>query len=216
MAALTSPLDLATFFSNIAHVDWTLDFDDVSTAVETRGGKPIKISNGDPLWFGTFTVKPLLHQYVDTVLAKIRLLKRPDMRFMIRTPYRLGTIADPSGASWVGFTPNVTSVEANKREINLNGLPANAVISEGDYVSYNFNSPVQRGFHQVVTGKVANGSGVATLVEVNPPIHEGFTSGTVAFRQAYMLAVIVNENTSPARFRSVVADGISVAWRQYL
>lgn len=213
---ISFPLDLASFFNGIAHIEWTLDFDDVTSMVETRGGKPIKVSNGDPLWFGTITVKPLMHNSADAILAKVRLLKKPGAHFMVRPPYRVGTIANPTGSLWVGYTPNVTSVDANRVEINLNGLPPNAVISEGDYISYDYNSPTQRGFHQVVTGKTANGSGVATLVEVNPPIHEGFTSGTVAFRNPYLLAVLVNDQAQPGRFRSVVSDSFTLPWRQLL
>lgn len=137
------------------------------TAYGTTLGKDL----GPALWSASYTTAPM---YADEALSfeamlnsldgVIQQFEAGDLRRVFPKAYPDGDFAD---------TGAIASVNANNKAISMSGLSAGFVISQGDFLAFDYGG--SRALHQAVEGATANGSGVTAEFEVRPHIRPGFT-----------------------------------------
>jgi len=112
--------------------------------------------------------------------------------------------------------PVLSALISGNREISLSGLPANYVLSRGDYLSWTYNGG-RRALHRVVEPVTASAGGVATSFEVTPPVRPGsVTSTPVTLRRASCAAKLRAGTVQKGRSRRTVTDGMSFEFIQTL
>jgi hypothetical protein len=67
----------------------------------------------------------------------------------------------------------ISFINTNNKAIALSGLPANFVLSPGDYLSFDYGDNDTRALHQVVEGITANASGQTNQFEIRPFLRPG-------------------------------------------
>lgn len=215
--ALSFPLSLASFLDLFTRIEATMDIGEAVLSAKTGGGEIITSNFGERLWAGRFTGQGHAFISLDEMTARIGLLRKGGASFLIRNPYRRGPAADPEGTILGAATPQITTFNANNRDITISGLPAGYVLRRGDLIGWTYlTGPTRYALHRVVTGVTANGSGVATT-EVMPPVRSGYaTPQSVTLVNPVCKAVMVPGSYQPP---SVQRNGIatfSFAWWQTL
>lgn len=175
--ALSFPLSLAEFFNRLRIASLELAPTDATVTSRTRGGEVLTAQVGNVLWQGIAQLTPHYRADADAVRALLQLMRRPGASFLATPAHRAGPIADPVGTILGAAAPKIDLIDANRRDVRIKDLPAGYVLSAGDYLSYTYgSSPTRYGFHQMVHGATANGSGVASGLEVTPPIPAGVSA----------------------------------------
>lgn len=215
--ALSFPLSLASFLDLFTRIEATMDIGEAVLSATTGGGEAITSNYGERLWAGRITGRGHAYISLDEMTARIGLLRQGGASFLVRNPYRRGPAADPEGTILGAATPQITTFNANNRDITISGLPAGYVLRRGDLISWTYLSgPTRYALHRVVTGSTANGSGVATT-EIMPPVRSGYaTPQSITLINPVCKAVIVPGSYQPP---SVQPDGIatfSFDWQQTL
>jgi hypothetical protein len=213
---LSFPLDLPQFFETFCPISTTFELGEAVLVNETGGGEVIPSDYGTRLWYGTVTLAPMKPVSVESIKALIRPLQDSRASFLLYPRHKRratggGSLAEPIG--------QINSLPTNKRLISLKQLPANYVITRGDFFSFIYSSnPSRYAFHQVVESITANNSGVTGQFEVIPPIRPGATVDTgVQFNRPRLKAKMVPGSLTITELpRRGYAAGATFAWRQTL
>lgn len=215
--AISFPVPLADFFGRLRIAELVLAPTDPTVISRTRGGEVLAAQIGNVLWSGSVALSRAHHGEAAAVQAMLALLRRSGGSFMASPVQRRGPLLDPEGALLGAATPQIHIVEANNRDIRIQNLPAGYTLSPGDYLSFTYGgAPLRYAFHQLVTGAIANGSGVTPVFEVTPPIRAGITlPATVKLVDPAFKAVLVSTPGYGA-FHRVFADGLSFDFVQTL
>lgn len=213
--ALTFPLNLGTFFDAAKLVSTKFWLPPVAEGEETGAGEIYQVQSSPRLWEGSATFVADSHDANDAMASKANLLLSPGSTFRVRPRHRRGPVGDPNGTALGAASVTLGAVNANLRDITLNGLPANyAGLQSGSYLSFAYQGIM--GFHQVVVGATATGLGVAT-VEVIPALRPGYAINVaVALELPHLIAVIKSGSFRPIEHRAGVSLGFSFDWRQTL
>lgn len=200
--ALTFPLTLAQFFDDLCISEASFDLDEAMQVNRTSGGEILTGATGTRLWYGEVMLHA--HRKVDAeeISAKISVLRQAGRPFLV-TPYgKAFPRLDPTGSILGVSAVTIQSVNANNRDITLQGLPVGYVLSAGDFLSFLYgSSPVRYALHQIAVGGTANGSGVAT-VEVSNFIRSGATAGiAVTLKNPVCKAVVRPGSFQPGSTR---------------
>lgn len=175
--ALTFPLPLAEFFNRLRIASLELAPTDATVTSRTRGGEVLTAQVGNVLWQGIAQLTPRPRADADAVRALLQLMRRPGASFLATPSHRAGPIADPEGAILGAAAPKIDLIDANRRDVRIKDLPAGYVLSPGDYLSFTYgSSPTRYGFHQLVQGATASGGGVASGLELTPPLPAGVSA----------------------------------------
>lgn len=181
-------------------------------------GTYLRASAGEALWQGSASIPIGTHREQAAIEALLRLTERPGASVMLYDPRQNGPASDPTGAALSGFSPTLTLVSTDRREIGLSNLPASFVLSAGDFFAFSYGaSPTRFAFHQVVTGSTANGSGSTNSnpAEVVPSIRAGFTlSAPVTLIRPTFKALIKGVQTGTGQ--GVLTSGASFNFTQTL
>lgn len=204
MPVLSFPLQLADFWANlkIASFD-ALELGGGLQTQNTGGGEVIAARTGQRLWEGDVTLVPGYDHTATEALLKV--LQDPGRSFMIEAHDRPFPLRDPNGAFLGAASPVIASLPAGGRSLTVSGLPAGYVLSPGDYISFTRGTPARHELIQVVTGAVADGSGVTPEFEVTPGIRPGTTVSTALrlarpqFRAMIVPGSVKLTPTGPAR-----------------
>ena len=219
MAAITYPIALADFFTDLGTVSVSFDLSDALETNENGGGEIFTSAYGPRLWYGDIEVRPHPHVEMDAVMVEIDALFEADASFFVSIGDREGTIADLDGSAYGAATPAIAGFNGSTmRELDLSGLPANYVISKGDYLSFEYSSsPTRYAFHRVTSGGTANGSGALNGIDVQPRLRTGIaTSDPVSMAPAFLKAKAIPGSKLPPRRNAVISTGPSFSWRQTL
>lgn len=176
--ALTFPLPLNDFFGGL-NVQATELFLAPSLVVtgRTRGGSVLTTDLGDRLWQGVCALPPARPADAAAIRARLSVLCDGGRSLLIHPMPLWAPRADPDGSILGAATPSIHTVAANNREVRIQGLPVDYVISPGDHLSATYGSnPTRYGFLQAVTEAVADGSGVTPLFEVTPFVPYGLAA----------------------------------------
>lgn len=174
--ALTFPLSLAAFFDDLCIAEASFYLAENSVYSRTGAGEIIGAQVGPSLWRGTVSLRP--HKIDDALMIAARLdtLRIPGRSFLV-SPYG-GEFPrmDPDGIILGLANPLIGTVNANRVTVGITNLPSGYKISQGDFLSVEYGTPVRYGLYQIASGGTANGSGVAT-VEVSRPLSAGIVPG---------------------------------------
>jgi hypothetical protein len=213
---LTMPLDLADFFEELCPISTTFQLGEAVIVNETGGGEVIRSDYGSRLWQGTVTLAPAKPVAIEDIMALVRVLQDSRASFLIyprhkKRPTGGGALSEPIG--------QINSLPTNNRLISLKGLPANYVITRGDFLSFIYSSsPARYAFHQAVETITAGGLGVTGQFEVIPPIRPGAVVDTgVQFNRARLKAVMVPGSLTVSELpKRGFAAGATFTWQQTL
>jgi len=165
----------------------------------TGGGEQLTAARGVRLW--TASVELATDRTADVAARDAALASiRTSGRALFVSPWPLHfPPADPTGALLGAAVPKLAAVAANNRDINISSLPANYVIAPGTFLSFSYGSnPTRYALHQVVVGKTASGAGLATAVEVTPPLRPGWAvNANIAFKPPVMRATYTPGSYAP-------------------
>lgn len=212
--AISFPLPLADFFTGIVISSLELDLNIPVEYSQDEGGNMYRNLIGTPLWTAAVEISPHLTKDADRIRSRIHLLRTPEATLLVSPKQRKWPGYYDSPAIFTGSNPVVGTINSNRVEFNINGLPANSRLIEGDYISITYGTnPVRYSFHQVVTGRVANGSGVAGPVEVVPYLPQGVAAGAaVTVVNPFFKAVM--QQGSGGRFLPKHNTGMSLMLQQ--
>lgn len=190
MPILNFPLQLSDFWSQLRILSFDMALGGGSQAQNTGGGEVIIAQTGQRLWQGEVQLAPAYdHGAIEALLA---VLQDPGRSFMMEPHDRPFPLRDPTGAVIAAASPVIATLPSGGRSMTLSGLPAGYVLSPGDYLSFTRGTPARHELVEVVTGAVANGSGVSPEFDVTPGIRPGTTTGTaVRLARPMFRAVIV-------------------------
>jgi len=161
--SITYPIDLLPTFPG-----WTIGFSlryrqEQSTQAS---GRVIVKDMGSPLWTMRAMTKMLSPNALDKWRAELNKLENGLQTFKAYPMSRCYPQAYPRGSWPTGgaFTGTgiVTAVNANRKAISIQAVPAGFVLTVGDYIS------IDGDLHQVMEAATANGSGVTPQFEVRP------------------------------------------------
>jgi hypothetical protein len=142
------------------------------------GGQVITASAGAALWTGSLELVPGYHAAQAEIEARIARLQRAGVRFLIHDTRRNGPRTDPGGIMLGSSTPTIHTLDADNVRLRITGLPSGYTLSPGDWIGWSYgSSPTRRALHRVVTGAVADASGLTPLFEVVPHIRPGVVTG---------------------------------------
>lgn len=176
--AYTFPLAVADFWDLLPIQSVTMAPVEQVELSETGGGEFLAHDLGPQLWQGQVSLGKMTPMEAALIVPMVNLLRAAGRHFYAWDRRRYpGPAADPQGAVLGVATPTVLSVNANGREIALQGLPVGYVLGRGDMLA--LQAPYGRVLLQVLTiNVVANGSGQTAQFEVVPPFEAGITVGT--------------------------------------
>lgn len=214
--ALSFPLALATFWDGL----------------NVRNGRPILVHQQEFSGLGTgeglaADLGPALWQMsvqsasqsMDDVIALRAKLDALDGA--IHTLYATDKMreypkADPDGSTLGASTPTINTIDANRKELRITGLPAGYVISAGDMFSISYGSPSRQAWCRVVTGAVADVAGLTPLIEVRQHLPPGVTTTlAVTLIKSAMKCKIVPGSLTPED-NLMVTGTLSFTLRQTL
>lgn len=133
---------------------------------------------GPAFWIGNLQSVPLYHADAEQVMALLDSMEDALSSFYVWNPALAYPQADPDGSILGSSTPTIHTVNADNKRISITGLPAGYVLTRGDKVAVDYNSPSQRALYRIVDASVtADGSGVTAEFEISPRIRIGTTAG---------------------------------------
>lgn len=218
MPILTFPLAKTTFWSKLRIQTFAaLRLGGGLQQQNTGGGEIIGAATGQRLWEGKVElVANYDHPEVEALLVA---LQDPGRSFMVETHDRLYPLADPGGARLGTATPVIASLPSGGRSMTLSGLPDGYILTPGDYIGFTRGSPTRFELVEVLTGAVANGSGVTPEFDVTPGIRPGTTVGaSVTLARPGFRAVLVpgSLQTSEVQPGRNARQGPAFSFRQTL
>ena len=162
-------------------------------------GRVLVKDMGSPLWTLRAASKVLSPNNLDAWRAKLNALENGLQTFLGYPMTRCYPIAYPNGSWPTGgaFTGTaiVAAINANRKAISVQALPAGFVLSVGDYVS------IAGDLHQVMEAATANGSGVTGQFEIRPHLWPAAVVGAAVSvaRPACLMAIVPGSVSSDAQ-----------------
>lgn len=130
------------------------------------------------LWTADIETKPMPRPLANQLQARLDTLDGTLNAFYLYDPWKCAPSADPGGTILGSSTPSIHTLDANNKAMRVMGLPAAYVLTEGDYIAFDYASGTKRAFHRIVETATADGSGLTPLFEVRPHIRSGATTST--------------------------------------
>jgi hypothetical protein len=213
--ALSFPLTFADFFDILRVASFSIRLGEASIVNRTGGGEIMRSDYGARLWQGSITLAAQPNASIEDVLAIIYSLQDSRASFLLYPRHKPratggGALSEPIG--------QINSLPANNRLITLKALPANYVITRGDFLSFIYSSsPSRYAFHQAVESITANGSGVTGEFEVVPPIRPGaLVNHNVQFNKPRLKAIMVPGSLRQSGLTPEGAASATFDWQQTL
>lgn len=214
--ALSWPLKLNQFFNTLPIQRVTFRLGRRSTFSQTGGGEVIDHALGTRLWQGEIQLDVDYHAAWAAIEARLALLEEPGASLLIRDPRLPGPIADPDGSGLAGYTVRIASLNANNRELALNGLPAGYAISQGDLLGFTYGTnPTRYALHRVVKSATADAQGITSEFEVTPYIRPG----AAVTAEVSLIAPVCKAKIISAEYggsRATISEGGTLQWTQTL
>lgn len=212
---LSNTLQLWRFWDTLRFTSAEFTLGEALLRDQNGAGEILTATNGPRLWQGRMTLRAS-GQDVREALALLNYIRGANKTFLCYPPGHAYPQNDPTGALMAGRTILLSAVAVNNRDVTLSGLPANFALEAEDFVGIQYSG--RYGLHSVAFRVVADGSGVATDVELQPPLRPGFTIGQeVTLVKPVMRAVYVpGSYTPPSILPGRKYGGASFAFQQTL
>lgn len=221
--ALTFPVALASFFDQMPVQFAEPELTEAYEMNETGFGELLTADLGTRLWRMRLTIRDGSYSEMERVRSRLNMLRQAGRTVLAHAIPGKFPQHDPKGSILGATIPKLQSVNANMRDIVLNGLPANYRIYDGDCLSFQYGTnPVRFAFHQAVIpaalGYVqATAAGVLPAFEVTPNIRTGYAANAnVQLIKPHFKALIVPDSTSMGRTGQRITAGISFTLLQTL
>jgi hypothetical protein len=175
--AATFPLAAADLVDRmmVEAVEWQLvDNQELSG---TGAGEWIAALLGPALWQADVSSVEADFETIERLRARFLLLDGAIQNFMLYDPARPGPATDPAGAALDGETVTIESIEANRKELSLAGLPADMALPEGTRLSVSAGSPARTFLGVLAADVAADSEGDAGPVEVRPHLRPWLAAG---------------------------------------
>ncbi len=205
---LASPLTLAQLFDHplFGASAMSCFLPDNRRFNKTGGGLVFGSERGARLWQGSIQMTVLPHADAAEIDALMSLVTGNGMAFLMYDSRSAYPRADPTGSILGASAPTISFVNANRADINISGLPAGYVLSAGDTLAFTYGSaPVRYAMHRIVVGRTASGGGVASTLQISPPVRTTGLAGTpVTLIKSPMIAQVVPGSYVPPNFQTGV------------
>jgi len=215
---LSFPLNASEFADKlrIQSVRWWLQ--EHQEASLTGGGDFLVADLAPRLWRADVTLIRMSHDDAAEVQALIESLDGSINAFNLYDPRKKYPRADPSGSLIAAATPSISSLSSNNKVLTISGLPAGYQLSGGDMFCFLYGSGTQRlALHRVVSAVAANGSGVASGVEVRPHFRPDVATGiALDFIKPVARVRIVPGSFDPGTARGMITEGMSFQAQQVI
>lgn len=169
---------------------------------------------GPPKWRATVTSRVEGHDDLSSLMAEIYLLDGVRNTFYISNPKKPGPRADRDGAILGSSTVQIAAVSGET--ISLKGLPANYVLSRGDFLHFDIGSPAVRVLHILGEDVTANGSGVTDAFRVRPAPFIGTAADLTVTLIEPSAEMMIVPGTVQVRQSTVFEDTVSFEAEQVL
>lgn len=214
---LTFPLAASDFFDimPISAMNFRLGVN--TTMTESEDGERYAHERGERLWYGELQLDIGTADEGRQVAARLQLIEEAGGSFFVYDARARGPQADPMGAALSGFAPRLSGIDASRRSVSIDQLPAGYIITTGDYLGFSYGAnPTRHAVHQVAgVTRLASGSGEVTELQVVPKIREGANVGTsVQLVQPVCKAQL--EEADYGKGGKIIAQGGVLRWSQTL
>ena len=202
------PVDLREYLGGCAQIEQQMFYLGEGRTVQnqTAGGEILNAGGAARLWRGSVLLYPQSYHRARAIHARLHMLAGAGACFWIGDAMHRGA---PLTATVRAFNTTLRNI------VTLQGLPAGAVISDGDYLSFDYSG--RRALHQVVGGGTANASGITGNIEVVPPIRAMSAAGwAVTVGPGKCLAKMNPGSLKIGASGRVATTGASFEWTQTL
>ncbi|MET4721910.1 hypothetical protein ABIF63_006016 [Bradyrhizobium japonicum] len=196
---------------------WTTGFDLQARQEQSRSASGVTYVKdlGPPLWTLKAQSKVLPPNVLDHWRARLKVLEGGLYTFLGYPLSRVYPISYPKGSwptggSFDGVSAALLSINANRKAVRLEDLPAGFKFVIGDYLAIGVD------LHQVVEATTADGGGITPEFELRPHIWPGVTAGASAvkvYRPACVMALVpgsVSTDASLSGWGSIAFQGIEI------
>ena len=160
---------------SIGSVKWSLGtFQEMSI---TGGGESLVADLAPRMWMGEVTMTIMRTAKAAQVEAIIESLDGSLQTFQMYDPRLAYPMNDPTGSILGASVPLIAALNVNNKEMNISGLPAAYKLGMGDKLGFGYGTPTRRALHRIMNNVTANGSGLASNVEVRPHFRPGVVTG---------------------------------------
>lgn len=157
----------------IQSVSWQLSRQQEVSGLGT--GEMIVADLGAQLWEGEVGLRPLLHSDARAIMAKLDTMDGGLQSMFLANPLGWWPKLDPKGTAYGSAEPVILTIDANRKELRFDNLPAGYRLSGGDMFAVTYGGG-RRGLYRLVGDVTANGAGVSALVEVRPHLRPGIVT----------------------------------------
>lgn len=195
--AIVEPVDLLADFPGTTT---RFNLDRVEELDATRSGAVISKDLGPALWALSAQTRELPPTVFRAWKARLnsleggaRVFKGYDLTACYPAAYPRGSW--PTGPAFDGYAS--LNAVSDARTIRLAGLPADFVVSVGDYLAFDYGASGARALHQAVESVAAAGSGITPEFEIQPPLRTGWElDAVVALVRPHTLMTLVPGSVS--------------------
>ncbi len=189
----SAPLPLSEFWGDLRLAPGLPpELSELSAQNQTAGGEVIGASWGARLWRFSVSLAAMAADDLDVLAGRLDMLADGGRTFLAVPPYRAAPQADPGGLFIGGASPQIATLPVGGNSLTLSGLPAGYKLTAGDFFSFQRSTPSRYELHRLVTGGLANASGVSPVLQVVPALRPGVVVGAaVTLRNPVMRARIV-------------------------
>jgi hypothetical protein len=181
-------------------VTWSLGEDQELSG--TGDGETLAADLGPRLWTAVCSTTVADIETIEALRARFNALDGSIQSFYLHDPRRPFPATDPAGTLLTPATVTIESIEANRKELTLEGVPDGLVLPQGTFLSVTAGDPSRTALLQLVASVTADGEGVAGPVELRPHLRP-WAAATNAVALAYPVAKV---KLVP---RSLVVDQVS-------
>lgn len=154
---MAPPLSLALLFDTlpVASVRWDIQRND---ELDGNGDGDVWTAElAEPLWTGDITLDKGFHDELKQVAARIRALDGTKQAFMCCDPLSQFPQGDPDGSLLGASLVQIRAVAADRRVLQIKGLPAGYQLTVGDKVQITQDSLIR--FVEIGANATATGAG---------------------------------------------------------
>lgn len=203
--ALSVPLSRANLADllPIATAEWQLQ--DNQELSNLGSGEVLAADLGPRLWQADCATIEADIETIEALRARFHALDGALNAFYLFDPRRPYPATDPTGTLLAAATVTIQSIDTNRKELTLEGLPSHFVLPAGTFLSVTAGSPSRTALLQLVASIEASSGGVAGPVEVRPHLRPWLASGqTVTLLKPVAKVKLVPGSLSVAQVNSVL------------
>jgi len=216
--AYTFPMAITDFFADVLITSSSFGLGEALEYAETGGGEILTADIGNRLWQMECEVAIDYFHQIEAVKAKLDVLRHAGRSLIAHPPYAFYPREDEGGALLGALSPSLVSVAANRRDIQIGGLPPGYILTAGDFLSFRYGSmPVRYALHQLARGGEADGNGVTGTMEVSSFVRSGYGLPTaVKLVKPEIKMVVKPGSVSSGKSDRLFTDGVKFTLVQTL